>query len=254
MFGNKKPIIAMLYLPPSLGHQNFYGLERSLQEINEDLSIILEAGFDACLLENEKDHPYLIEASHENIASLSVFTREVVRNSSIPVGFNYLLNDPKTSLTIAHAAGAQFIRSDYFVDEMKRDSDARIMKTDAASIISHKQHIGGDHLKIYADVQVKHAQLIKPRPIEESIKETIDHGADGIIISGQWTGKAPDISQLTAIRNLNLNKPTIIGSGFNHDNANELLKLCDGVIVGTAILKDGRVDRDQALSLLDIIL
>ena len=122
MFGIKKPIIAMLYLPPSLGHKNHYGLNRSLQEINEDLEIIMDAGFDSCLCENEKDSPYLIKATSESISSLSIYTKEVLDNSTIPIGFNFLLNDPCISLTIAKSSGAEYIRTDYFSDEMKREN------------------------------------------------------------------------------------------------------------------------------------
>lgn len=250
--------MAMLYLPPSLGHRDYYGLERSLAEINEDLSIIEEMGFDSCLLENEKDAPYLQEASPENIASLAIYTREVTSKANIPVGFNFLLNDPLTSLTVAKAAGAQYIRSDYFCDEMIRESDQRIMKVNPQAIIQHRKELQAEDISLLADVQVKHAKLLRPRPLEESILDTFEKGAEGAIISGQWTGKPPTVEELILAKKTaeqfsekhQREAKVYIGSGLNADNAKTLLPLVDGAIVGTAILTDGRIDKRKSELLL----
>jgi uncharacterized protein len=253
MFGNKKPIIAMLYFPPSLGHKNFYGIGKSIDEISEDLEIIQEAGFDACLCENEKDSPYKIQPNSEDIASLTIYTQHVVTNSKIPIGFNFLLNDPCASLSIAKASGADFIRSDYFSDEMIRDSDQLIMSVDPTAVKEHQNNLDAKEIKIFADVQVKHAQMIQPRSLLDSAVQTISDGADGLIISGEWTGKAPELDQLKLLVNSKLTKPIIIGSGLNSNNSKQLLELSQGAIVGTSILSYGRVDKKKAFNLMDSI-
>lgn len=249
---NKKPIIAMLYLPAGLGHPDHLGLEKSYEVILSDLKNIHDAGFDAICLENEKDAPYKIEAERHDISFYTLLTRKVVEESRIPVGFNYLLNDPMTSLAIAKTTEAAFVRSDYYVDEMVRESDQRVMKVDPYGVKTYRQKINADNVQLYADVQVKHAQLVKKRPLIDSVNESFEYGADGVIVSGSWTGKAPEMTQLHELKEANLNRLVIIGSGFNKDNASELLPCCNGVIVGTAIL-DGssRVDLDRSLSLMN---
>lgn len=251
---NQKPIIAMLYLPPSLGHVDFVSMDSSIQDILSDLKIIEDCGFDAVLLENEKDAPYKSIAESEDISSLSIYTHEVVRNTKLPVGFNFLLNDPISSLSIASASKADFIRTDYFSDEMMRESDGKLMKVNPKSIIEHRKNISSLDIKIYADVQVKHATLVNQRPLEDSIYSTISDGADGIIISGNWTGSAPDLNQLQEIQELDINCPVIIGSGFDSENASTLLPLCSGVIVGSSILTNGRNDKSKCEKLMNSVL
>jgi uncharacterized protein len=177
--------------------------------------------------------------------------KEVVNNSKIPIGFNFLLNDPCMSLTVAKASGAQFIRSDYFSDEMIRESDQLKMIVNPTQVINHRSEILADDIKIFADVQVKHAKLVKERSFLDSAHQTINDGAEGLIISGNWTGTAPDIEQLKILQRADIEFPIIIGSGFNSENAQNLLELSDGAIVGTAILTNGRVDREKAFRLMD---
>ncbi len=253
MFTDKrKPIIAMLYLPAGIGHPNHVGLTESFSAILSDLENIQKAGFDGVCLENEKDSPYKVEAERHDISLYTLFTNKVVENSEIPVGFNYLLNDPLTSLAVARTCSADFIRTDYFVDEMVRESDGRVMKVNPEEVRKYREKIGAQSLQLFADVQVKHANLITQRSLIESVRESIEFGADGVIVSGTWTGKAPDMSDLQMLRDSGIDTPVIVGSGFNRENANEILPYCDGVIVGTAILDDsGRVDENRARSLMD---
>lgn len=253
MFQNsKKPIIAMLYLPASIAHKNYLGLEESFNAILSDLKKIHEAGFEGICLENEKDTPYKIKAERHDIAFYTLLVRKIVENSTIPVGFNYLLNDPKTSLAVANTCQADFIRTDYFVDEMIRESDQRVMEADPQGVSHYREKIGAQGIKLYADVQVKHATMVQPRSLKESVLESIEYGADGVIVSGSWTGKAPDLGDIEDVKEIDTQ--VIIGSGFNIENASTLLPLCDGVIVGTAILtNDGRVDSAKATQLMKTV-
>jgi len=248
----KKPIIAMLYLPASVGHKNYLGLEESFNAILSDLKIIHGAGFDGICLENEKDTPYKIESERHDISFYTLLVRKIVENSTLPVGFNYLLNDPKTSLAVAHTCQAEFIRTDYFVDEMIRESDQRVMKVNPSEVSEYREKIGAQDVKLFADVQVKHATMVNPRPLRESVLESIEYGADGVIVSGSWTGKAPELKDLNGVKEIDTQ--VIIGSGFNSENASTLLPLCDGVIVGTAILTDdGRVDTKKSSQLMETV-
>ncbi|TNF27968.1 MAG: BtpA/SgcQ family protein [Deltaproteobacteria bacterium] len=248
----QKPIIAMLYLPAGIDHQNHLGLNESFCAILSDLEKIHQAGFDGICLENEKDSPYKVEAEAHDISFYTLLTRKIVENSDLPIGFNYLLNDPKTSLAIAKVCEASFVRSDYFVDQMIRESDERVMDVYPNDVRTYRKKIKADNIKFYADVQVKHAKLIKQRPLLESVNESIEFGADGVIVSGSWTGKAPDLSDLMMLKEKNLSVPVIVGSGFNTENASTILPLCDEVIVGTAILdKDGHVNLERAKALMN---
>ena len=180
----------MLYLPAAPAHPEYLGLDQSFEVILSDLVNIHKAGFDAICLENEKDAPYKVEAERHDISFYTLLTRKIVEESKIPVGFNYLLNDPMTSLAIAKTTGADFVRSDYFVDEMVRESDQRVMSVDPEGVRSYRNKIAANNVNLLVDVQVKHAQMVKERSLIASAKESFEYGADGVIVSGSWTGKA----------------------------------------------------------------
>ena len=73
-------------------------------------------------------------------------TRELVAAAgSLPVGIEILLNDPEASLAVALAAGADFIRTDYFVDEMSRPEHGA-MRIAPEAVIAYRARIGAEHV------------------------------------------------------------------------------------------------------------
>ena len=95
-------------------------------------------------------------------------TRALVQESeSVIVGCEILLNDPKASLAVAAAAGAAFIRTDYFVDRMTRPEFGEF-HIDPDALIAYRREIGAEHIMILADIQVKYATMVEPRPLKDS--------------------------------------------------------------------------------------
>jgi predicted TIM-barrel enzyme len=100
---------------------------------------------------------------------------------------------------------------------------------------------------ILADVQVKYATMIEPRPLAESAALARDNRADAIVVTGDRSGHPPSPSQLgEAGQGL----PVLIGSGLDADNAAALLPHCAGAIVGTTLMREGSVDRGAAEQLM----
>jgi predicted TIM-barrel enzyme len=99
---------------------------------------------------------------------------------------------------------------------------------------------------ILADIQVKYAAMIGKRTLRESARLACSKGADAVIVTGDETGDAPTVGQLREARSGvidgGLDIPVLIGSGLAAGNATELLGECDGAIVGTALMRDRRVD------------
>ena len=56
---------------------------------------------------------------------------------------------------------------------------------------------GKEDIKVLADVQVKHAHMVLPYiTVEQSAKEAVDSGADGIIVTGtRWRGNTAGSDQ-----------------------------------------------------------
>src|SRR5208283_4958054 len=80
LFADKKPLIAMVHLLPTLGTPLYdaqLGMEGNVKHVREDLEILLEAGFDALLFCNEGDRPYSFRAGYEGVATMTRVVTEL---------------------------------------------------------------------------------------------------------------------------------------------------------------------------------
>ena len=242
-FRKRKPIIGMIHLPPLLGYANTKGIDYAINHAVADLRVLVAGGVDGVLVENEYDRPHRVSAAPETIAAMTLVTRAIVQESrSILVGCEILLNDPKASLAVAKASGAAFIRTDYFVDRMTRPEFGEF-HIDPNALIAYRTEIGADDVLIFADIQVKYATMVKPRPMRESANLARNKGADAVVVTGDESGHPPSTQYLREVSGCDV--PVLIGSGLNSRNAATLLAECDGAIVGTSIMQEKSVSSDK---------
>lgn len=252
LFKHEKPLIGMVHLPPLPGYKGSPGMDALIKHVETEVRILEELGYDGVLIENEYDQPHKVLAAPETLAAMAVLTHCAVQCARrIVIGTEILLNDPKASLAAAFAGGASFIRTDYFVDRMLRPEYGGEMAIDPEGLIAFRRSLGADHIAIMADIQVKYATMIKPRPIEDSAREAKEKLADAVIVSGNLTGIAPDLTDLTHSGKSVPGFPVLIGSGLNADNIFKVLPVATGAIVGTGIMdSSGRIVRSKASTLI----
>lgn len=242
-FGKSKPIIGMIHLPALPGFAGAKGIDHAINHALADLRVLERGGVDGVLIENEYDRPHRVSATPETIAGMTQITQAVVQEStSALIGCEILLNDPQASLAVAKASGASFIRTDYFVDRMTRPEFGEF-HIDADALIAYRTEIGADDVLILADIQVKYATMIEPRPLRESALLACLKGADAIVVTGDESGDAPSTQHLRKAAGCGV--PVLIGSGLDHRNAATLLAECDGAIVGTSIMRDKSVSFEE---------
>ena len=242
-FPKPKPIIGMIHLPPLPGYADSKGIDHAISQAVADLCVLEEGGVDGVLVENEYDRPHRVSAAPETIAAMTRITRAVVQESdSVVVGCEILLNDPRASLAVARSAGAAFIRTDYFVDRMTRPEYGEF-HIDPDALIAYRTEIGADNVLILADIQVKYATMVEPRPLRESAMLARAKGADAIVVTGDASGDAPSVQHLRDASGCGV--PVLIGSGLDSSNAATLLAECDGAIVGTSIMQEQSVSSDE---------
>ena len=247
MFGPGKVIIGMIHLPPLPGYPESRGIRHAIHHATGELRCLERGGVDGVLVENEYDRPHRVQAAPETTAAMTRVTRAVVQESeTLHVGCEILLNDPKASLAVARTSGAGFIRTDYFVDRMMRPEYGEF-EIDPAGLLAYRRSIGADDVLILADIQVKYARMIEPRPIADSARAAFEQGADAVIVTGNRSGDAPSVEDLRAAAQ---GLPVLIGSGLTPDNAADLLSACDGAIVGTSLMREGAVDPAALQSLM----
>lgn len=244
----------MIHLPPTISFAGWSGIASMIDKAKTDLHSLEVGGVDAALIENDADLPCQIVGTADVVSPMSIVAYELSKISSIPLGIEVLLNDPKASLAIAKACGLSFIRTDYFVDKMYRENYG-IMDIDPDGLLGYRDKIGANNIKIYTDIQVKYATLVnEKKTVGESVTEAINFGANGIIVTGSKTGERPLESDLACAKKFSkINVPVIIGSGLTWENASSLLQYADMAIVGSSIKTGDYIDINKVKQLMEQI-
>lgn len=238
IFNKNKFVIGALHLMPLKGYKDYEGYEQILEKALKELRILEEGGVDAVIVENNYNLPHRIKETIESVSMMEKLAKEIVKISKIPIGISILWNDFESAFKIAKSSGAKFIRVPVFVDSVKTDFGK--IYADPKKVISARKSACAEEVLIFADLQVKHAEMIDPnKSLMESAIEAKEKGADAVIISGKWTGDAPLTDDLQETRKaVGIGFPIIVGSGADKNNIKKLFEIADGVIVSTS-LKEG---------------
>ena len=201
---------------------------------------LVEYGFDAILIENMHDTPYLLrEVGPEIVSTMTVAAQVVVDTVDVPVGIQILAGANRAALAVAHATGARFIRAEGFA--FASIADEGIMDVaDAGPLLRERRRIDADHIAILADIQKKHSShaLTADLSIGDHARGADFMGADGIIVTGNHTGHPVDIAQLREVHGAT-ELPLLVGSGVTPENVKEIFEFADAVIVGSSLKQDG---------------
>ena len=126
-----------------------------------------------------------------------------------------------------------------FVDSVQTQYDRVLAEPE--KVISFRKKIGASGIALFTDIRVKHAKMLENKTLAQSAKQAIERGSDGIIITGKWTGDAPNLFDLKeAKETVGKDFPLLIGSGADKDNVESLLEYADAIVVGTS-LKTGEL-------------
>ena len=239
---DKNIIIGAIHFPPLFGYKDFPGIDVALKNALHDLRAFEEGGADGIIIENIYVVPHKISVDKETVEMMILLGKKIKEAAKIPIGVSVLWNDYKSALFIAKKIGAQFIRVPVFVDSARTNYGDVIANPE--SILKYRKKIGAEDVAIFTDIHVKHAELLGKRTIGESAGLAIEKGSDALIITGKWTGDAPDIKDLKNVRSRAKNFPILIGSGADATNIKKLLKYANGAIVSTS-LKEGGVKKEE---------
>lgn len=232
------------HLPPLLGKTGFPGAKGLLDHALWDLEAAVEGGARGLLLENEQDSPYTLRASAEGVASMTELGLELKKRAprDFELGVEFLIHDPQASLSVAKVCGFNFIRTDYFVDRMARAEYGGEIQVDAKEIINFRENIGAQSIQIFADIQVKYAELLeKNKPLALSAAQAWEHQARAAVMSATKTGEAPNVEQVREVFEKGLKGDLFIGSGLAPQNIRSFGPYITGAIVGTSLMKDRKL-------------
>jgi membrane complex biogenesis BtpA family protein len=236
----EKPIIGMIHMPPLPGAP---GSKLSMKQLTEfalsEADKLDGAGLDACIVENVGDVPLFKETLPPySIAAMAIVAKAVVEHTKMKVGVNMLRNACEEALSVAHVAGAHFIRCNVLIGAYATDQG--IIEGCAAKVARLKKELDSNVL-IFGDVHVKHAYPIFNVEIEYAAQDLAERGgADAVIVSGPRSPVPPSFERVKKVKDA-IEKPVLIGSGISLANVKRFFQRSDGLIIGEPDFKVGGV-------------
>lgn len=204
-----------------------------------------DAGFDAVMLENMHDRPYLGGGiGAEIVACMSAVCAAVRTAVDCPIGIQILGGGSREALAVAHATGLDFVRAENFVFAHVAD-EGLMTEAAAGPLLRFRKSIGADRVQVFADIKKKHAAhaITGDVDIAACARAAEFFLADGVIVTGTETGAAVDESELNAVRGAT-KLPVFTGSGATNESVARLLSNADAVIVGSFVKEGGRWEHD----------
>ena len=235
-------IVGMVHVGALPGTPRAHQAPRALVEhAVREARTLRDAGFDAIIIENMHDRPYLGGGIGAEItACMSAVSAAVRAAVEMPVGIQILGGGSREALAVAHATGLDFVRAENFVFAHVAD-EGLMTEAAAGPLLRFRKAIGADRVAIFADIKKKHAAhaITADVDIAGCARAAEFFLADGVIVTGTETGAAVDERELSAVRGATT-LPVMTGSGADASSVARLLSMADAVIVGSFVKEDGR--------------
>jgi len=242
VFLNQKEllVIGMVHFSPLEGSDGYQSKEIVLERALFDLRLLLEGGVDVVFFENNFDVPKFASLPPTNAAHFEELVAALVPQTTVPWGLAPLWNDYRLGFRLCKKYGGQMVRVPVFVDSV--ETVYGIFEANPEQVLQARAEENASEVLILADVQVKHAKMLKPRPFVESVMEAKVKGADGVIVTGNWTGDPPSVEQCKEAYNaVHCQVAILTGSGMTPENLASFRPYLNGCIVGTAFKTDSVV-------------
>lgn len=236
LFGHK-PVVAMVHLKALPGTPLYEGdLEGIVAAARADLLALQEAGVDAVMFGNENDRPYELRVDPASTATMAYVIGRLREEIRLPFGVDVLW-DPLATMALAAATGAQFARE---IFTGLYGSDMGLWEGRAAEALRYRRRLGRDDLFLLYNVSAEFASPLDTRSVVERAKSAVFSSlADAILVSGPMTGEGVDLAHLKAAKEALPQVPVLANTGVRHDTVAAILEVADGVIVGTALKREG---------------
>lgn len=212
--------------------------QQIVEQALAEAEVLTDAGFDAIILENMHDRPYMKgEVGPEIVATMSRVCAEVRKITRLPLGVQVLAGANEAAMAVAHAGGADFIRAEGFL--FGHMADEGLIEATAGPLLRYRKMIGAQKVKILCDIKKKHCShsITADVGLAETARAAEFFCADGLVVTGVATGaktKPSDLQEAADATSL----PIWIGSGVTLENLGEYQQ-AHGLIVGSWTKEEG---------------
>jgi uncharacterized protein len=257
VFGDTKPIIAMVHfgaLPGSPLYDAKAGLDGILAGVRKDLKALQDAGVDAVMFGNENDRPYEFNVDTASTAAMAYCIGALRPDIKIPFGVNVLW-DPMSTMALAAATGAAFAR-EIFTGTYA--SDMGLWTPNAGAALRYRGRLHRSDLAVLFNVSAEFAHSLDQRSLADRARSAVFSSIpDAILVSGAITGEAAAMADLESVKKALPDTPVLANTGVKHATVADVLKVADGVIVGSSLKVDGNtwnaVDPERAKEFMQIV-
>lgn len=236
-----KALIAMIALQALPGAPLYDGDDqRIIDAALSDLDHYKRAGVDAVLLENDFDLPYARGPMSPKAVEVAKQVCTAVRAEwSGPMGLQFLEAANEDALVVANDSGLDFIRVEGFV--YAHVGGAGIIEACAGPLLRKRADLGCTDIRVFADINKKHCAHAMTADLDIALeaRQAELFMADGLVITGRFTGESADTSDLESVRDAT-SLPILIGSGMTPENVDQLVPMADAFIVGSTFREEGK--------------
>lgn len=236
VFGQIKPVIGMVHIGALPGTPLFDPKLDLVAAARTELLALQDAGFDAVMFGNENDRPYEFKVDTASTATMAYIIGSLKPEITVPFGVNVLW-DPMATVALGAATGADFVR-EIFTGTYA--SDMGSWDTNAGEAMRYRNRLGRSDMVMLYNVCAEFAHSLDQRSLPDQARSAVFSSIpDAILVSGQITGEAAAMSDLSAVKAVLPDTPVLANTGVKHNSIAEVLSIADGCIVGSSIKVDG---------------
>lgn len=236
IFNNSKPVIGMVHIGALPGTPLYNPDVDLVAAARADLFALQDAGFDAVMFGNENDRPYEFKVDTASTATMAAIIGQLKPDITVPFGVNVLW-DPMASVALGVATGAQFVRE---ILTGVYASDMGQWNTNAGEALRYRDRLGRSDMAMLFNISAEFAYSQDQRSLADRARSAVFSSIpDAILVSGQITGEAAKMSDLSAVKAVLPDTPVMANTGVKHETVSEVLRIADGCIVGTSLKVDG---------------
>lgn len=240
--GQKKPIVAMVHFPPNPGSPLYDekngGIEKIYDLVYKDAKALVDNGVKTVMFCNEGDRPYLNKVGFEVPSTMAAVTARVVSDLGIKFFGTDVLYDPKAAIALAKATGASFVR-EVFTGAFA--GDFGFWDTNVGSYLRYKKTIEAKDIVTLFNINGEFGDPLDKRSLEMVAKSVVFSSlADILCVSGPMTGMQAGIGLIKKVKESVKEKvPVFANTGVTIDTVEDVLKVADGLIIGSHLKFDG---------------
>jgi hypothetical protein len=240
LFPAPKPVVGVIHVGALPGTPaSRLSVEELARGAAREAAIYREGGVDGLMVENMHDVPYLRgSVGPEVVAAMAVVARAVKAEGGLPAGVQILAGANVEALSVAHAAGLDYVRVEAYA--FAHVADEGLIQSSAAELLRFRRHVGAERVRVWADVKKKHSShaITADVSLGETAAAVEFMRGDAVIVSGSATGEPPLAADAREAKS-HCRLPVLLGSGVTPENVAGFYDAADGFIVGSYFKEGG---------------